>query len=402
MTQKSRKAATKLGHLGRDPQRFDGVVNPPVYHASTVIAPDTASFKAGGKRRFQPGETVYGRFGTPTHHALQDALSELEGGADTLLMPSGLQAIVTALLTVLKAGDHALIADTVYAPTRACCDGFLAGLGIYVTYYDPGIDADGLAALIRPETKALYLESPGSSTFELQDVPALAMTARAHGLAVLMDNTWATPLLFRPLEHGVDLSIQAATKYVVGHADAMLGAVTANADWAPALRRTTFQLGACVGPDDAYLGLRGLRTMDVRLQRHQATGLELARWLEAREEVAQVLHPALESHPQHALWRRDFDGASGLFSIVLAEPWSEAAVAAMLDGFELFGLGASWGGFESLAIPTDPAPIRTATAWQAPGPTIRLHAGLEDPDDLIADLAAGFERLQTAGRDHGG
>jgi cystathionine beta-lyase len=402
MSAKSSKPATKLGHIGRDPQRFDGVVNPPVYHASTVIAPDTETFKSGSQRRFQPGETVYGRFGTPTHHALQDALTELEGGRDTMLLPSGLQAIVTALLTVLKAGDHALIADTVYAPTRSCCNGFLAGLGIEVTYYDPCIEADRLAALIRPNTKALYLESPGSSTFELQDVPALAHAAKAHGLAVMMDNTWATPLLFRPLEHGVDLSIQAATKYVVGHADAMLGTVTANADWAHALRKTTFQLGACVGPDDVYLALRGLRTMDVRLQRHQATGLTLARWLEGRPEVAQVLHPALESHPQHALWQRDFDGASGLFSIVLAEPWPESAVAAMLDGFELFGLGASWGGFESLAIPTDPRPIRSATDWQAPGPTIRLHAGLEDPDDLIADLDAGFARLRAAGRDHGG
>lgn len=395
---KRHKPETRLSHLGRDPQRFDGAVNPPVYHASTILAPDTATFQQGPKRRFEAGATVYGRFGTPTHHALQDALRDLEGGADTLLLPSGLQAIVAALMTVLRAGDHVLVADTVYAPTRKTCDGVLARFGVSTTFFDPLVDAAGLDALVHDDTKAVFLESPGSTTFEIQDVPALARAAKARGLAVLMDSTWATPLYFRPLEHGVDLSVQAATKYIVGHSDAMLGTVTANADWAGALRDTVFQLGGCIGPDDAYLGLRGLRTLAVRLERHWAGALRVARWLERRPEVQRVLHPALESHPQHALWQRDFDGASGLFSMVLAEPYPEAAVHAMLDGYELFGIGASWGGFESLAIPSDPRPIRSATTWEAAGPTIRLHIGLEDPDDLIADLEAGFGRLHKAPR----
>ncbi len=394
MSEQRFKRDTRLGHLGRDPARFDGAVNPPVYHASTVIAPDTETFKASGRRRFEKGETVYGRFGTPTHQMFEDALTELEGGADTVALGNGLQAIAVALLTVVKAGDHLLLADSVYAPTRKFANQMLARLGVEVEYYDPLLDASGLDALIRGNTSAVVLESPGSSTFEIQDVPALAAAARARGVASVMDNTWATPLFFRPIEHGVDLSVQAATKYVVGHADAMLGAVTANHAWAHALRETTYTMGGFAGPDDVYLGLRGLRTMGVRLERHQATATRLATWLQDRPEVAEVRYPALPEHPQHSLWRRDFDGASGLFSIVLSRPYSPDAVAAMLDHFDLFGLGASWGGFESLAIPSDPH--RTATAWDAPGPVVRLHAGLEDPDDLIADLAAGLDRLNRA------
>ncbi|RDD63890.1 cystathionine beta-lyase [Ferruginivarius sediminum] len=394
MARDRRKPTTRLTHLGRDPKRFAGAVNPPVFHASTILSPDLAGYQAGGQRRFEKGATVYGRFGTPTQHALQDALTDLEGGADTLLFPSGLAAITTALMTVLASGDHVLVADSAYRPTRSLCDGLLRRFGVETTYFDPTLDGDALMGLIRPETKAILLESPGSMTFEVQDVPALAAAAKSKGLAVLMDNTWATPLFFRPLEHGVDLSIQAATKYIVGHADAMLGAVTANDEWASALRKTTFELGMAAAPDDAYLGMRGLRTLDVRLRRHWQNALELAAWLQARDEVASVLYPPLEQHPQHGLWKRDFDGASGLFGVVLSHPYSDAAVASMCDGYELFGIGASWGGFESLVIAG--RPHRTATAWKAAAPVLRFHAGLEDAGDLIADLEAGFQRLNAA------
>lgn len=392
----TRKTATKLAHLGSDPARFAGAVNPPVFRASTILAPDLDTYETENRQRFERGETVYGRFGTPTHRALEQALSELEGGADTLLYPSGLSAVATALLTVMNSGDHLLMVDSVYGPTRKVCEGTLKRMGIATTYYDPTIPAKALKELIRPETKAVFLESPGSMTFEMQDIPALTATAKAAGLTVLMDNTWATPVYFQPLSHGVDLSIQAATKYIVGHADAMLGAVTANADWAKALRATTYELGVCPGPDDVYLGLRGLRTMEVRLARHAETSLALARWLEQRPEVHRVLHPALPGDPGHEIWARDFGGSSGLFGVVLAHAYPRKAVAAMLDGLELFGIGSSWGGYESLAIACYPQSQRTASRWDAPGPLLRLHAGLEDPGDLIADLAAGLERLNAA------
>lgn len=396
MAEDTPKPPTRIAHLGRDSERFDGAVNPPVYHVSTVLNPDLATYNTAGKRRFDLGATVYGRYGTPTHHALQDALRTLEGGADTLLFPSGLAAITGALLTVLESGGHLLVTDNVYRPTRMFCDGLLRRYGVETTYFDPLVDGPGLQALVRPETRAVLLESPGSMTFEIQDVPALAAAARQAGLAVLMDNTWASPLYFRPLEHGVDLSIQAATKYIVGHADAMLGTVTANAQWAEALRRTTFELGATAGPDDVYFGLRGLRTLDVRLQRHWRNALALGQWLRRRPEVDRVLYPGLEDHPQHALWRRDFDGATGLLGAVLAERYPQPAIAAMCDHLELFGIGASWGGFESLIIAGDPGANRSATSWQGPGPVLRIHAGLEAPEDLIADLEAGFERLRAA------
>lgn len=397
MTSKPHKTATRLAHLGCDPGRFAGAVNPPVFRASTIVAPDLATYETDNRQRFERGDTVYGRFGTPTHNALEQALTELEGGVDTYLYPSGLSAIVTALMTVLGSGDHLLMVDSVYGPTRKVCEGTLKRLGIATTYYDPTLPPDALKSLIRPETKALFLEAPGSMTFEMQDVPALTATAKAAGLTVLVDNTWATPLYFRPLDHGVDLSIQAATKYIVGHADAMLGAVTANADWAKALRTTTYELGVCAGPEEAYLGLRGLRTMDVRLARHAETAVMLGHWLKQRPEVHRVLNPALPDDPGHGIWKRDFGGSCGLFGVVLARPYTRAAVAAMLDGLELFAIGSSWGGFESLAIAAYPQGQRTATKWDAPGPLLRFHAGLEDPEDLIADLDAGFERLNAQG-----
>ena len=327
---------------------------------------------------------------------LRCASSKDPSCAGVALLPSGLAAVSTALIAVLHAGDHLLVTDSVYQPTRKLCDSLLERYGVTTTYYDPMIGA-GIGALIQPNTRAVFVESPGSLSFEVQDVPAIAAAARARGAVVLMDNTWASPLYFRALEKGVDLSIQAATKYIGGHSDVMLGAVAANAATWERLREAVHTLGLCVGPDDIYLGLRGLRTLGVRLAHHQQSGLRVAQWLAQRPEVARVLHPALDSCPGHAVWRRDFSGASGLFSIVL-KPVPEAAVDAFLNELGLFGMGASWGGFESLAVPFDCTGIRTATTWAPGGPTVRLHIGLEDVDDLIGDLERGFAALASAAR----
>ncbi|MBI3453149.1 MAG: cystathionine beta-lyase, partial [Rhodospirillales bacterium] len=291
-------------------------------------------------------------------------------------------------------GDHALVVDSIYGPTRRVCDTLLARFGVEVTYYDPAVGA-GIAALIRPNTRLVFLETPGSLSFEMQDVPAIAAAARKAGAITVIDNTWATPLYFRPLAHGVDVSLVAATKYIGGHADLMMGILTATEAAFPKLRQAADDLGGCAGPDDCFLALRGLRTLGVRLARHFETGLILARWFQRRPEVARVLHPALPGDPGHDLWRRDFTGASGLFGIEL-KPVPRRALAAMLDGMKLFGMGYSWGGYESLLIPTDPRPLRTARPWAATGQLLRVHAGLESPDDLIADLDAGFNRLKAA------
>ncbi|MFL6797492.1 MAG: cystathionine beta-lyase [Xanthobacteraceae bacterium] len=386
----SLKPATRLVTGGRDPHGNHGFVNPAVVHASTVLYPTAEDFRARRARY------VYGRRGTPTSEALESALRDLEGAAcaGVALVPSGLAAISTALLAVLGAGDHVLVTDNVYQPTRKFCDGVLKRLGVATTYFDPMLGAR-IGELMQPNTRAVFVESPGSLSFEVQDVPAIAVAAHARGAIVLMDNTWATPLYFPALEHGVDLSIQAATKYIGGHSDLMLGTVAANEATWPRLSDTLHELGLCVGPDDIYLGLRGLRTLGVRLAAHDRAGRAVAQWLAQRPEVARVLHPALESCPGHALWKRDFTGASGLFAIVL-EPASDTAVNAFLNALTLFGMGASWGGFESLAIPFDCAAIRTATKWAPAGPSIRLHIGLEDTDDLIADLARGFTALASA------
>jgi cystathionine beta-lyase len=384
------KMATRLVSGGRDPFAYHGFVNPPVYHASTVLYPSTEDYLA------QRGRYQYGRRGTPTSEALAGALATLEGEdcAGVALLPSGLAAASVALLSVLKADDHLLVTDSVYLPTRKFCDGVLARYGITTSYYDPLIGA-GIASLIGPATRAIYLESPGSLSFEVQDVPAIADAAHAKGAVVLMDNTWATPIYFRAFEKGVDLSIQSGTKYVGGHSDVMLGTVSANRATWPRLRATVDAMGLCVGPDDMYLGLRGLRTMGVRLAQHYASGMKVARWLAQRPEVARVLHPALDGDPGHALWRRDYSGACGLFSIVL-KPAPKAAVHAFLDALILFGIGASWGGFESLALPFDCASLRTATTWAPGGPSVRFHIGLEDVDDLIADLERGFAAFASA------
>ena len=384
------KPATRLVVGGRDPAANHGFVNPPVHHVSTVLYPTAEDFLARRARY------LYGRRGTPTSEALEDALRALEGPgcAGVALLPSGLAAISTALLAVLKAGDHLLVTDSVYQPTRKFCDGMLKRYGVTATYYDPLIGG-AIAALIQPNTRAVFVEAPGSLSFEIQDVPAIAAAAHAKGAVVLMDNTWATSLYFRAFEKGVDLSIQAATKYIGGHSDVMLGTVSANKATWERLADTVHALGLCVGPDDVYLGLRGLRTMGVRLAHHHQAGMKVARWLAERPEIACVLHPALESCPGHPLWRRDFSGASGLFSIVF-KPVAQTAVNAFLDELSLFGIGASWGGFESLAIPFDCTSIRTATRWAPGGPTVRIHIGLEDVDDLIGDLERGFAALAAA------
>jgi cysteine-S-conjugate beta-lyase len=384
---RSRRTATKLVSAGRDPRSYHGFVNPPVYHASTVLYPNAEDFLAH-RARYQ-----YGRRGTPTTEALELALQELEGPqcAGVSLLPSGLAAISAALLSVVRAGDHVLVTDSAYGPTRNFCGQILSRLGVTTSYYDPGIGA-GIAALLQPNTRAVYLESPGSLSFEMQDVAAIAKAAHAKGALVLMDNTWATPLYFRPLDHGVDLVIQAGTKYIGGHSDIMLGTVSANAATVAELKNTVRLTGLCEGPDDVYLGLRGLRTLGIRLDRHYQSGLAVARWLEGRPEVLRMLHPALPSHPGHAIWKRDFTGASGLFSLVL-KPAPQKAVFAFLDTLDLFGIGASWGGYESLAIPFDCTPVRTATRWQPGGPTVRFHIGLEAVEDLIADLERGFAAL---------
>ena len=386
---KTHKQDTRLAHGGRDPSSHHGFVNTPIYRGSTVLYPTLASLEANDQ------DYSYGRLGTPTVEALQTTLAELEGGHATLLTPSGLSAVSAALVAFVTSGDHILVSDSVYRPTRRFCDNVLKRLGVTTTYYDPLIGS-GIANLITKATKLVFTESPGSQSLEVQDIPAIADAARRNGAVVVMDNTWATPLYFKPFSHGVDVSIQAATKYIVGHADAMLGAITTNTASSAAVAKTHDELGLCPGPEDAYLGLRGLRSLSVRLQRHQETGIALAEWLAHRPEVARVIHPALPGDPGHDLWRRDFTGASGLFSIVL-EPCSREALAAMLDDLALFGMGYSWGGYESLILPFNPRGYRSATQWKEDGPALRLHAGLEDLEDLKADLAAGFERLKARG-----
>jgi len=385
------KTDTRLVTSGRDPRAYHGFVNPPVYHASTLLYP-TAEDQVAHRARYN-----YGRRGTPTSEALENALREIEGDgcAGVALLPSGLAAISAALLATARAGDHVLVPDSVYRPTRNFCNGVFKRFGVETTYYDPLIGAD-IARLFKPNTRVVFVEAPGSQSFEMQDIPAIAKIAHEQNSVVLMDNTWATPLYFRAFEKGVDLSIQAGTKYIGGHSDIMFGCVSANAATLPALKDTVYSMGLCVGPDDMYLALRGLRTLGVRLDRHFQSGLRVARWLEQRPEVLRVMHPALERDPGHKIWKRDFTGACGLFSVVF-KPTSEQSVHAFLNELALFGLGYSWGGFESLAILFDCTEYRTATKWAPGGPTVRLHIGLEDPDDLIGDLERGFAAM-AAGR----
>ncbi len=385
MTKRKDSPDTIAVSAGRMSEAHFGVVNTPVYRASTILHPSMASLKA------EKTPYTYGRRGTPTTRSFEEAVSALEGAARTVSLPSGLNAITTAILAVCGAGDHLLMVDSVYGPTRHFCETMLKRFGVETSYYDPLIGAD-IAGLMRANTKAVFCESPGSLTFEIQDVPAIAAVAHARGASVLMDNTWGTPIYFPALQRGVDLSIQAATKYIGGHADVMIGYVSANESHAARLSDTVGDLGLYASGDDCFLALRGLRTLPVRLKRHQESALTLARWFAARPEVSRVLYPALESDPGHAIWKRDFLGACGLFGVVL-KPVGEKALAAMIDGMEHFGIGYSWGGFESLIIPAQFK--RTARKFDAEGPVIRIHAGLEDAGDLIADLEAGFARLNA-------
>lgn len=378
-----RHLETELGHAGRDPLRYDGVVNPPVYHASTILSPNLEAYRSSKE---------YGRIGTTTTRAVEQAAALLEGGEQAVSFPSGLAAIAGALTPFLNAGDHLLVADNVYLPARRFCNEVLKRFGVETEYFDPMLGA-GVRSLFRPETRAVYFESPGSQSFEVSDVPAICAAAHDSDIMTIMDNTWSAGFYFKPFEYGVDVVVQAATKYFSGHADAMLGfVITADTKIGPAVKNTAIRFGTCAGPDVCYMGLRGVRTLGVRMPRHYENGLRLAEWLAARPEVETVLHPALQSCPGHEFWKRDFTGASGLFGVVL-KPAGEPALAAMIDGLELFGLGDSWGGYESLLVPSNPAANRTVTEWPYRGPCLRIHAGLEDADDLIEDLSAGLDRL---------
>ncbi|MEP9371179.1 cystathionine beta-lyase [Mesorhizobium sp. KR1-2] len=378
---------TQLAHAGNDPRDYYGFVNPPVVHASTVLFPDAATMASRSQKY------TYGTRGTPTTDALAAAIDSLEGSAGTIIVPSGLAAVTVPLLAFLATGDHVLIVDSVYAPTRHFADTMLKRLGVEVEYYDPHVGA-GIAALMKPNTKVVFTESPASNTFEVQDIPAIAKAAHAGGAVVMMDNTWATPLYFKPLDHGVDVSIHAATKYPAGHSDVLLGTVSANAACWERLHEGFLTLGACAAPDDVYQVLRGLRTMGVRLERHEQSALEIARWLETQLGVARVLHPGLESHPDHSLWKRDFSGASGIFSVVLAGGGQKQAHA-FLDALEVFGLGYSWGGYESLAVHVYLGD-RVVAKGPYEGPLIRLQIGLENVEDIKADIARGLKAASAA------
>lgn len=370
---------TRLAHIGNDPHAYHGFINPPVVHASTVLFPDTQTMRTRNQKY------TYGTRGTPTTDALAEAMDELEGSAGTIVVPSGLAAVCVPLLAFLSAGDHVLIVDSVYYPTRNFADTMLKRLGVEVEYYDPLV-GEKISELMKPNTKVVFTESPASNTFEVQDIPAITEAAHQAGAVVMMDNTWATPLFFKPLDHGVDISIHAATKYPAGHSDVLMGTVSANKACWKNLFDTFATLGVCAGPDDVYQVLRGLRTMGVRLEQHQKSALEIARWLERQSGVAQVLHPALESHPGHDLWKRDFCGSSGVFSFVL--DGGEREAQAFLDTLEIFGLGYSWGGFESLAVHVFLGDRTIKPSY--PGAVIRLQIGLEDTADLKADIEEGL------------
>jgi cystathionine beta-lyase len=385
------KIASKIIHAGRDKKWTGYSVNVPVVRASTVVFDTMAELKHATLNRGQQ-VPYYGRRGTSTHFAFSDAICELEGGAGCALYPCGAAAISGALLAFLQAGDHLLMVDTAYEPTRALCDKLLKNLGIETTYYDPMLGA-GIQALIRPNTRVIFLESPGSLTMEVQDVPAICQVAKAHDIVVILDNTWASPVLFQPFSHGVDVSIQAATKYIVGHSDVMLGTASANEKHWPRLREHSYLLGYCASADDVYLAARGLRTLDVRLKQHQRNALAVVEWLQQQPQVHHIRHPALPEHPGHAAFSRDFSGSNGLFSFVLKQGTAEA-VAALIEGMQFFKMGFSWGGYESLITANlQVQALRTATHWPYSGPLIRLHIGLEDPADLIEDLALALARF---------
>ena len=383
------RQGTQVGRLGRDPQKYLGAVNTPVFRATTMIFPTVAQLESAVRGEYEG--IGYGLHGLPTVTDLQDAIATLEGGYAALAVPSGLTATTLPLLALCKPGDHILVTDSVYGPTRRFCDLHMKRLGVEVSYYDPLLGA-GIAREFRPNTRLVFVESPGSLTFDVQDIPAIAKVAHARGALVILDNSWATPLFFRAFDHGVDVSVHAATKFIAGHSDTLLGIVVCSAATFPAMHRLWTDIGVTASSDDCFMGLRGLRTLATRLARQQASGIKVAEWLRARPEVNEVIHPALPGARGHDLWKRDFSGATSLFGIVL-DPVPKPRIDALLDGMRLFGMGWSWGGFESLIIPVYPERTRTASRWQAGGPMLRLYVGLEDPDDLIDDLADGLARL---------
>ncbi|WP_417277355.1 cystathionine beta-lyase [Castellaniella sp.] len=386
---------TFLSHGTRSPKDYGGTVNPPVCRASTIVFESMQDMdeRQDAINHDQAGVMWYGRKGTPTTFALQESIAYLEGGYRTLLASSGLAACIAALSTFVKSGDHVLMSDSVYGPTRHYATEVLSRYDIKTTFYDPQIGS-GIEALIQPSTRVVYVESPGSQTFEMQDIPAIADCAHRHGARVVLDNTWASPLYFQPFEHGVDVSVQACTKYITGHSDALLGSITTTKDAWHEVRNHVYAHGLNAGPDDIYLAQRGLRTLSVRLERHQHNALAVAHWLAAQTAVEQVLYPALPGAPGHEIWKRDFTGASGLMGLVL-KPCSPQALRDFVDSLELFHLGFSWGGFESMVMPQIDIPTRVASQWPYKGPLVRLHIGLESPDDLIADLKTGFTRLSA-------
>jgi cysteine-S-conjugate beta-lyase len=383
------KKDTLLTHLGRNPAQTRGTVNMPVFRTSTVVFPDLETYENRDPDNYK--SMRYGVHGTPTTWAFEEAVARMEGGHMAVAVPSGLAAITAVLSAFAKKGDHLLVTDSAYAPTRNFCDRQLRANGIEVEYYDPLIGAD-IARLIKANTKAVFCEAPGSLTFEMQDIPAIAAAAHARGIPVIADTTWGTPYFFRSFERGVDVSIHAATKYIVGHSDVLMGVIVTNEKYWLPVRHTIADFGYCVSPDDCYLALRGFRTIGVRMKQQMANALAVARWLQARPEVQRVLYPALEDDPGYAIWKRDFDGAASLFGAVLqAAPRDK--VAAFVNALKLFGIGSSWGGYESLVTAPHPEKVRSATQWKPGGPTIRLHIGLEDPADLIADLEQALARL---------
>ncbi len=376
---------TQLLHAGYDPASYHGVVNPPIVRASTILYPSLAAYE-------NPDHVYrYGRYATPLSDVFTGVMTELEGGYNAIHAPSGLSAITTALLAFVKAGDHVLMVDSLYPPARMFCDNVLRRMGVEVQYYDPHVGGR-ISALIKPETRAIYMESPGSATFDVQDVPAIVAVAKTHGLVTLLDNSWASGILYQPLAHGVDVSIVSATKYIGGHSDVMLGAVVAGSEaHFKTIQKTAKDLGVCGGSEEMSLALRGMKTLPVRMREAGARALRIARWLEGQEGVAQVYHPALESHPDHALWKRDFSGCNGLVTIRLPETASKAAVTAFVESLKLFPIGSSWGGYESLLQPQYLEKQRTAVPWTAKGALLRFQVGLENTEDLIADLAQGLE-----------
>lgn len=389
MTSDDMEFDTQLTQCGRNPDQHFGAVNTPVYRASTILFPTLAALDAKEGARLR-----YGRRGTPTTHALEDAVCTLEQSERALVAPSGVSAISNILMSFAEPGAHFLVSDSSYGPTRKFCDFVLRGLGVETTYYDPTL-GERINELIRPETKLIWMESPGSQTFEVLDVDAIVAVARAHGVVTAIDNTWSAGYFFQPMTRGVDISMQAGTKYISGHSDIMLGTIACTEEIYDRLRETYLRFGFCVSPDDAYLALRGLRTLPLRMRQHHASGLAIADWLAQQDEVIRVMHPARPQDPHHALWKNQFSGASGLFGFVISET-DRDRLARLFDGLQFFGMGSSWGGFESLLVPTNPTVYRTATDWTPMGQTIRIHVGLEDPKDLIRDLRTGFDRLHDA------